>query len=166
MNIVYRFENSNDIEQIETVTANAFLDHPHSNGSEPKIIKSLRKNNAMIISLVAELDNKIIGHIAFSAIEISDGSKDWFALGPVSVLPKHQCHSIGTTLVKKGIKELIRLKASGCVLVGEPEYYRRFGFRADSHLLLEGMPPEYFQTLLLKGNQPKGKVTYNKSFFE
>lgn len=166
MNIVYRYEDPKDISKIESVTKSAFLDHPHGDGNETKIISSLRQSDALAISLVAEVEGKIIGHIAFSAIDISDGTNNWFALGPVSVLPEHQCHSIGTSLVKKGIEILNKRQAGGCVLVGEPDYYKRFGFRAVSDLTLEGLPTEYFQCLLLSGAMPKGKVSYHKCFFE
>ena len=85
MNI--RKEKKSDIKAIFEITKQAFENHLVSQGTEQFIINALRKDNALTISLVAEIEGKVVGHIAFSPIAISDGSCDWYALGPD--LPKH-----------------------------------------------------------------------------
>ena len=66
--------------------------------------------NALAISLVAEVDGEVVGHIAFSPVTISDGSQNWYGLGPISVLPKCQRQGIGRALMQEGLS---RLKARG-----------------------------------------------------
>ena len=107
---------------------------PHwpANGSECKehfIINSLRAAHALTVSLVAETDGQVVGHIAFSPVTISDGATGWYGLGPVSVLPEYQQQGIGTSLINTGLSRLKALGGRGCALVGAPNYYQRFGFR-------------------------------------
>jgi len=94
MNIIIRNEIESDINAISVITKAAFGTLPISNHTEQFIIKALREANALAISLVAEVDNKVVGHIAFSPVIISDGSLDWYGLGPVSVLPELQRQGI------------------------------------------------------------------------
>jgi putative acetyltransferase len=75
---------------------------------------------------------------------MSDGTKDWYGLGPVSVHPDFQRKGIGKALIQKGLSRLRNLKAKGCCLVGHPEYYRQFGFHNVEGLVHEGVPQEVF----------------------
>lgn len=88
---------------------------------------ALRKANALTISLVAE-QAQVVGHIAFSPVIISDGTLGWFGVGPVSVLPSFQKQGIGRSLIESGLSLLRERGAACCVLLGEPTFYRRFGF--------------------------------------
>jgi putative acetyltransferase len=88
--VILRKETVADIEAITEVTIAAFKNHPISNHTEQFIINALRDADALILSLVAEIDGRVVGHIAFSPVKISDGTKDWYGLGPVSVLPEYQ----------------------------------------------------------------------------
>jgi predicted N-acetyltransferase YhbS len=90
MNIIIRNEIKSDLEAISEITKAAFENHPHSNHTEQFIINALRDANALTISLVAEAGKKVVGHIAFSPVIISDGSLGWYGLGPISVLPELQ----------------------------------------------------------------------------
>lgn len=107
----------------------------------------MRDANALTISLVAEAHNKVVGHIAFSPVTISDGSLDWYGLGPISVLPESQKQGIGKSLMHEGLSSLKGLGARGCVLVGDPGYYERFGFRNIPDLSINGVPQQYVLAL-------------------
>jgi putative acetyltransferase len=116
------------------------------------------------ISLVAEDRGAIVGHVAISPVSISDGSAGWYMLGPISVAPDRQGLGIGSQLVERGLVELNKLAAAGCVLVGNPNYYRRFGFKPESALVLPGIPPEFFQAISFGAEIPTGIVTYHEAF--
>ena len=100
----------------------------------------LRADNALTVSLIAEVDGRVVGHFAFSPVTISDGTQNWCGLGPVSVLPEHQREGIGKSLILEGISRLRGLNAKGCCLVGHPNYYRKLGFKNVSGLVHEGVP--------------------------
>ena len=85
MKVTVRNENSGDIGAIDKVTAEAFLNAPHTNHTEQYIVLELRKSDDLYISLVAEHQGKVIGHVAISPVTISDGATAWFGLGPISV---------------------------------------------------------------------------------
>ncbi len=104
--MIIRNETASDREPLAAVTIAAFRDHPFSNRTEQFIINALREANALGISLVAEVEGRVVGHIAFSPVTISDGSSGWFGLGPVSVLPEFQGKGIGKSLVNKGLAML------------------------------------------------------------
>jgi len=163
-NINIRPERDDDIDCIEKITIEAFKSHPHSDQTEHKIVAKLRIDNALSISLVAEVDNVIVGHIAFSKVKINDEFIGWYGLAPVSVKPEHQNQGVGSQLILSGLNAIRQLNAKGCVLLGEPEYYSRFGFKALSELVFKGVPPEYFQSLLLSGDMPNGDIEYHKAF--
>lgn len=164
MNVKIRRETPADLPMIEAVTASAFLNAPHTRHTEQHIVNALRRDGKLAISLVAEADGDIIGHVAISPVSISDGTLRWFGLGPVSVLPQHQRRGVGSQLMREALRVLRENGASGCVVLGEPEYYGRFGFRADRNLLLPGVPPEYFQATSFDSSQPRGTVTYHEAF--
>ena len=139
--IVIRNETPDDVCAITEVTIAAFKTLEISNHTEQFIIEALRAAKALTVSLVAEMDGRVIGHIAFSPVTISDGTPNWYGLGPVSVLPEHQRKGIGKALIKEGLSRLKDMNAQGCCLVGHPDYYRKFGFKNMSGLVLEGVPP-------------------------
>ena len=159
-----RTEQPADIEAISRITEAAFRGHPYSQGTEQFIINALRKAGALTISLVAEVDGKVAGHIAFSPVEISDGSKDWYALGPVSVAPQYQRRGIGSALVRAGLEELKQLGAQGCVLVGDPGFYDRFGFGSRPDLSMEGIPQEFVLSFSLRAIAASGKISHHNAF--
>ena len=164
MNLKIRDENKSDIAAIDKVTTAAFLNAPHTDHTEQYIVRELRNSNALSISLVAEHQGNIVGHVAISPITISDGAKGWFGLGPISVSPDIQRSGIGSKLMLSVLETLKSSGASGCVLLGDPAYYNRFGFKPESCLILPEVPPEYFQAILFSGVLPSGKVTYHEAF--
>jgi putative acetyltransferase len=162
--MVIRKETESDIEAISNITKLAFENHPYSNNTEQFIINALRAANALTISLVAEIDGKLVGHIAFSPVTFSDASMNWYGLGPFSVLPGQQKKGIGTKLVNEGLNLLKDLGAEGCVLVGDPKYYQRFGFRSPDRLKHEGVPQENFLALPFCDRIPAGIVQFHQAF--
>ncbi len=161
---IIRGETEADVQTITEVTVAAFKTLEISRHTEQFIIEALRAARALTVSLVAEMDGRIIGHIAFSPVAISDGTRNWYGLGPVSVLPDHQQQGVGRALIEEGLSQLKGLNARGCCLVGHPGYYGRFGFKNVPGLLLEGVPQEVFFALSFDGQMPHGIVTFHDAF--
>lgn len=157
-------ETPHDRDAIFTVTQAPFKDHPHSQQTEGHIVDALRRAGALTLSLVARQDEHVVGHIAFSPVLISDGSTRWYGLGPVSVAPACQRQGIGAALIREGLARLYAMGAAGCVVMGEPAYYTRFGFAADPALTYPGVPPEFFMALAFDG-PASGKVAYHAAFY-
>ncbi|MDR3566975.1 MAG: N-acetyltransferase [Syntrophobacteraceae bacterium] len=162
--IVIRNETSGDEAAIAEVIIAAFKTLEISNHTEQFVITALRAAGALTVSLVAEADGKPAGHIAFSPVEMSDGSQDWYGLGPVSVLPEHQRQGIGKSLIREGLSRLRGLNARGCCLVGHPDYYRKLGFENTPGLVFEGVPEEVFLALSFDGHIPQGTMTFHDGF--
>ncbi|NVN89825.1 MAG: N-acetyltransferase [Desulfuromonadales bacterium] len=162
--MIIRTETPADISAIGEVTRKAFENHPISRQTEHFIVNALRTANALAVSLVAELDGRVVGHIAFSPLNVSDGSQDWYGLGPISVLPEYQRQGVGKALMREGLSILKSMGAKGCVLVGDPGYYERFGFRNNPQLVYEGIPQEYVLALALGEQQARGVVTFHPAF--
>ncbi|MDS7597266.1 N-acetyltransferase [Agrobacterium tumefaciens] len=163
--MIVRPERSGDEDAISDVTEAAFRNVSYSDQTEHLIVARLRRAGALTISLVAEDDGGIIGHIGFSPVILSGGDEGWFALGPLSVAPGKQRHGIGTALVRAGLAALRQIGASGCVLAGSPDYYGRFGFSSVADLHSEGIPDEYLLALSLHGGTPSGIVHFHPGFY-
>ena len=162
--MIIRKETQSDVGAITDITKAAFKNHPFTNNTEQFIINALRADNALTVSLVAELEGKLMGHIAFSPVTFTDGSENWYGLGPVSVLPDYQKQGIGKRLINEGIDLLKDSGAKGCVLVGDPNFYERFGFRSPDSLKYEGVPQENFLALSFCDRVPTGIVHFHSAF--
>jgi putative acetyltransferase len=162
--MIIRKETTSDIEAITQITIAAFRTLAISNHTEQFIISALRAANALTISLVAEIDGRVVGHIAFSPVTISDGTGNWYGLGPVSVLPEYHRQGIGKALIREGLSRLKDMNAQGCCLVGHPDYYRKYGFKNMPGLVHEGVPQEVFFALSFDGHTPQGTVTFHDGF--
>jgi len=162
--LLMRDEAKFDAAVITEVTVAAFESLEISNHTEQFIIEALRSAGALSVSLVAEVDGRVVGHVAFSPVAISDGTNNWYGLGPVSVLPKFQRRGIGKALIQEGLARLKGLGAKGCCLVGHPQYYRKFGFENVAGLVLEGVPQEVFFALSFDSHFPQGTVTFHEGF--
>ncbi|WP_275782553.1 GNAT family N-acetyltransferase [Pararhizobium gei] len=160
-----RPETPADADAIRRVTMEAFRDHPHSDQTEHLIMDRLRDSGGLSLSLIAEAAGAVVGHVAFSPVLISDGTKDWFGLGPLSVLPSHQRQGFGRMLVEAGLRDLSRQGAAGCVVMGDPNYYGKFGFKSDPRLVLADCAPQYFLAQPLSFNHASGMVTYHAAFY-
>jgi putative acetyltransferase len=162
--IIIRNERGTDVDAIAEVTVAGFRTLAISNHTEQFIIAALRAAKALTVSLVAESDGRVVGHVAFSPVTISDGTRNWYGLGPVSVLPEYQRKGIGKALILEGLARLKALNAQGCCLVGHPDYYRKFGFKNTPGLVHEGVPQEVFFALSFDGHTPQGTVTFHDGF--
>jgi len=162
--VAIRPEREGDGEGITRVTVAAFRTLEISNHTEQFVIEHLRAAGTLMVSLVAEEAHEIVGHIAFSPVRISDGSSDWYGLGPLSVRPDRQRKGIGSALVEAGLDRLRSLNAKGCCLVGHPEYYRRFGFAPLWGLRFEGAPAEVFLAVSFGESAPQGVVCFDRAF--
>ncbi|CAB3925816.1 GNAT family N-acetyltransferase [Achromobacter anxifer] len=156
-------ETPGDRDAIFALTQAAFKDHPHSQQTEGYITNALREAGVLTLSLVAWEDGRAVGHAAFSPVSIGDGAADWYGLGPVAVLPELQGRGIGAALIRDGLERLKALGAAGCVVLGEPAYYARFGFAQMPALTYPGVPPEYFMAQVYT-RPAQGEVAYHKAF--
>lgn len=170
MPITIRPESVADAPAIAALTTAAFRDAPHTSHTEQHIVAALRRASQLSVSLVAEdaqvegVHGSIVGHVAVSPVTLSDGSRHWYGLGPISVDPARQTQGIGTRLMHAALEALQAQGAAGCVVLGEPAYYGRFGFAAVPGLELPGVPPEYFQALAWHGPTPQATVAYHAAF--
>lgn len=166
MDILIRPERQSDIQAIEQITIAAFAGKLYSNQTEHLIVNELRKAEALTLSLIAELNEKVVGHIGFSLVTINEREINWYGVGPISVAPEFQKQGIGSKLVRDGLNKIKEEGARGCVLEGNPEYYERFGFKNYPELMYEGAPaPEYFMALPFYEDVPEGKVEFHKAFY-
>lgn len=164
MIIRIRKEAATDVAAIEAVTVAAFQNADHTSHTEQFIVTGLRNAGQLSVSLVADDNGAVVGHVAVSPVTISDGTAGWLGLGPISVAPDYQGQGVGAQLMVQALAELRALGASGCVVLGDPGYYSRFGFKAEPSLVLPEVPPEYFQAILLNNSLPSGVVSYHESF--
>jgi len=162
-----RHENKDDHDAISKTTIAAFEDYPLSQQTEHLIIDELRKADALTVSLVAVINEQVIGQITCSPVSISDGTIDWYGLGPVSVLPEFQGQGIGSKLIKTGLSLIKKgIGGCGCVLVGPPNFYSMFCFANYPQLIHEGISQDMFLALPFTGNIPSGIVKFHPAFMQ
>ena len=166
--VTIRTEEPTDIEVIHSIHRSAFPTE-----AEARLVDRLREESKLALSLIAEVKEHAVGHVAFSPVFVGSQSSgtQGLGLGPVAVLPEWQGNGIGEKLITRGIEDCRRDGYSFVVVLGEPEYYERFGFRRAS---LFGFGNEYgvddpFMALELRlGGLPNvpGIVRYVKVFSE
>jgi putative acetyltransferase len=161
-----REERAGDEAAIFAVTQAAFANHPHSEGTEPYIVDRLRADGDMVLSLVYEGANGIVGHVAFSPTILSSGDEGWLTLGPISVLPEMQKTGIGGALIAEAKRRLARAGYRGIVLVGDPGYYGRHGFRQGTPITIDGPLATYLQTCSFDGHTPEATADFVPAFSE
>jgi putative acetyltransferase len=159
-----RDEKTSDSAAIRAVVKGAFKTAPQTSGTGAAVVDALRAAGALTVSLVAVENDEVVGHVAFSPVTIDGEACGWFGLGPVAVRPDRPGRGIGEMLIRRGLDRLMSMSANGCVVLGEPDYYRRFGFTSDPNLRYEDAPPEYFQRIVFKGVSPKGLIAYHSAF--
>lgn len=160
-----RKEQHGDIERISEITLAAFQHHPYSRQTEQFIILALRAAGALTLSLVAEDEGRVEGHIAFSPVTMTDGTAGWYGVGPLSVDTACQKRGIGSALMREGLAKMERMGAKGCALVGDAHFYSRFGFKNVPQLVHEGIPQEFFLILPFAGPVPAGTVHFHDAFW-
>lgn len=164
MTIIIRAERPGDEDVIHELTQAAFAPMSYSSGTEGAIIRALRASGELTLSLVAEENGEIIGHVAFSPVTIDGHYDDWFGLGPISVRADRQRQGIGHRLIREGIHQLKASGAKGCALVGDQAVYHGVGFVSDGQLTYEGIPDAYVQHLALSGHAPHGRLAFSSAF--
>jgi len=159
-----RDEKTGDETVVREVIAEAFKPVPYSGQTEAAIYDALREAGAMIVSLVAEEDGEIVGHIAFSHVTIGDAGEGWLGVGPVAVRPDKQGRGVGRALVEAGLARARSLGVAGAVLVGEPAFYGRFGFAGRPGLTHEGVPDQFVMGISFGAETPRGMIRFHPAF--
>jgi predicted N-acetyltransferase YhbS len=175
MNIIIRQETENDYEVSETVVEKAFKNAEHSDHREQFLVAKLRKGDVFVpeLSLVAEINAEIVGHIMLTKLLVKDGEKKYesLALAPISVLPEYQNKGIGSKLILQGLKIAKEMGFKSVIVLGHDKYYPRFGFRSASKWGIKApfdVPDESFMALELENgglDGIAGTVVYSKEFF-
>jgi putative acetyltransferase len=164
VSIEIREERPDDMAAVRELNRRAFGQDQESN-----IVDALRANGAALLSLVAAMDDRVVGHIIYSSLSIGDNVSG-AALGPMAVLPEHQRQGIGSKLIEAGNR---KLKEAGCpfiIVVGHADYYPRFGFRPASEHGIKcewDVPDDVFMLLVLdqaKMEGVSGLATYRHEF--
>ncbi|MGI9272774.1 MAG: GNAT family N-acetyltransferase [Woeseiaceae bacterium] len=161
---IIRSEESSDIGMIWSVTEQAFAGVSYASGDEQDIVDRLRDSGALSVSLVATIGGEVVGHIAMSPTTSTDSSQEWLTLGPVSVLPDYQRKGIGSALIRQALTEIREQKATGCILVGDPKYYARFGFELAPQFSPQ---PEYASVFMVNkfsDEEPSGALSFHRAF--
>ena len=157
-----RGEIAADVEPIRVVHQRAF-----PTDAEARLVDELRAAGHLSITLVALIDDQVVGHIALSPVTI-DGTQVGLGLAPVAVVPEHQRSGIGSKLVRQSLATCRANDVDLVVVLGEPEYYSRFGFvTASAHGLRDTYGGgDAFQVVFLSANQPTagGLVQYAPEF--
>mgnify|MGYP002410537600 CR=1 FL=1 len=176
MDIIIRQETEKDCRLSEKVVEKAFENEEHSDHREQFLVAKLRKSDVFIpeLSLIAEINKKIVGHSLMTKLIIKDGEKEYesLALAPVSVLPEYQNKGIGTGLIEESLKLAEEMGFKSVIVLGHDRYYPRFGFKPANTWGIKApfdVPDESFMALELeKGSLDniKGTVAYCKEFFE
>jgi len=160
-----RLERDSDIAAIHAVEALAF-----GREGEAVLVDALRDLNQDFISLVASLEDEIIGHICFSRVSIEGSASDGIvlALAPLAVLPEHQRRGIGSMLVQHGLQECKRRNVDAVFVVGDPRYYSRFGFRSTGEIDVRcefDVPADAFKMIEFRqGCLSRGVLRYSQPF--
>lgn len=162
--VIIREEAAKDADAIGLLTQLAFASEVHSSGTEQLIIAALRRADRLAISLVATRGLELIGHVAISPVTLSTEESGWHGLGPLSVHPHWQKQGVGSALVRAALARLRELQSRGCVVLGDPGYYARFGFNTWPGLSLPDVPAEYFQALPFGPDIPCAEVSYHAAF--
>jgi putative acetyltransferase len=163
-----RSEQTTDAAAVGAVNEAAF-----GSSKEADIVDTLRRNSAGLISLVAESDGQVVGHILFSPVLLA-GEFDAYlmGLGPVAVLPPYQRQGIGSALVREGLNQCREMGCPAVVVLGHPQYYPRFGFVPASRYGIScqfDVPEEVFMILELQEGALQdlsGEVAYDEAFIE
>jgi predicted N-acetyltransferase YhbS len=171
MNITIRSESKNDYNQIRKINDLAF-----GQENEGKLIDSLREKSdfSNLLSIVAETNDEIVGHILFYPIKIKNDDLEHtiLSLAPMAVQTEYQNKGIESRLVKKGLEIAKELGFAAVIVVGHPKYYPRFGFRSAKNWNLKlpfDVPEDVFLALELKENALKNIsviVNFPKEYFD
>ncbi len=169
MKINIRKEIESDYGATYELVRSAFIGVEHSDNDEHNLVERLRKSDAFIpeLSLVAQIDEILVGHIMFTKVTVGDDVA--LALAPVSVLPEFQKNGIGSALIKEGHKIAKDMGYEYIIVLGSDKYYPKFGYTPAIEFDITApfeVPSEYFMAIKLQENTKsiKGTVQYAKEF--
>ncbi len=170
--MIIRTEDIRDHEEVYTLNYHAF----ENREDESKLIERIRSSSSFIpeLSLIAEFDQKVVGHALFSKAEVvgENGSHDVIVLAPIAVHPDYQKQGIGTKLIKEGLLRCTQLGYPVVLLIGHPAYYPQLGFKPASHygftLTQFEVSDDVFMAYELINDAThaiRGELRYPKAFF-
>ncbi len=162
--IAVREERPSDAALVAALIAAAFTPMPFASGTEAALPGLLRAAGAVTLALVAELGGDIVGQVLFSTASVGGQPSAWHTLGPVAVAPGVQRQGISSRLIMEGMSRLRVAGAAGCIVLGDPGYYGRFGFQPAPALVPPGEPPEFFMVLPFTGNLPAAAFGFHAAF--
>ncbi len=134
------FEKPEDIEAVRQVNLAAF-----NGGGEADVVDLLRQDSDIFISLVAKIDDQVVGHILFTPVRIEQtdgGTISGLGLAPLAVRPEYQGQGIGSALCTLGMKLAAQAGYPFAVVLGHPGYYPRFGFEPASKFGIKSAFPD------------------------
>lgn len=165
MTLTIRPERREDHQAIHDVTQRAFAQVPYADGDEQLLPDRFRRHGALACCLVAEQNGEVVGQVTLTHARAADGSPGWFTLGPIAVDPPCQSQGIGGQLINAAIIWMRGQQGSGCILLGNPAYYSRFGWQPCPGLAPEGIPADYFQVLPFGMVEPMAVFAFDPLFF-
>ncbi|MBL7047202.1 MAG: N-acetyltransferase [Candidatus Marinimicrobia bacterium] len=164
--MLIRAEKENDQGAVYAVNVSAF-----ETPSEANLVDILREQAQPVVSLVAEDNGEVVGHIMFSPVSLSGyHNLKVMGLAPMAVAPEHQRKGIGSALVQAGLEQCKQLGFTAVVVLGHPEYYPRFGFSPSSQFGIDSeyeVSEEVFMAIELQPEALSGKtgrVKYHPAF--
>ncbi len=165
MDVLIREATAGDAAAIEILTMVAFMREPQSRHDAHQVIAALREDGALALSLVADHEGYVVGHVAVSPVALSDEASGWYALGPLAVGPGHQRQGLGTRLAQAALATLRERGAAGCVALGAPAFFQRLGFAVEPGLTLPGAVVPELQALAFGDRLlPLADVAYHPAF--
>ena len=169
MSLVIRKINKSDYDEVEVLTREAFWNVYRPGCGEHLVVHNIHKENKSIeeLELVAEYDNKIVGHIVYTNGYVDGSDKYGFiSFGPISVMPEFQNKGIGSKLIRISLQKASRLGYEAVFITGDNDYYSKFGFEAAYKygVHMEGVPLEdeapFFMVKTLKDDTLKDVIGY------
>ena len=167
--MIIRQERSKDFPSVYALVKAAFESAEHADGNEQDLVNALRKSDSYIpeLSLIAEVDGKIVGHIMFTKLKI--GNQVQLALAPLSVMPEYQKRGVGTALIQEGHKRAKALGYGYSVVLGSEKYYPKSGYSPAEGFGINApfdVPSENFMACVLNetGAEIHGTIKYAPEF--
>lgn len=162
--ICLRVERPDDVATIQRITKQAFAQVPHASGSEDRIIDGLREAGVLLSWVAVIAENEVVGQVSLSPVRIGGSSEGWFGLGPIAVDPQYQRRGVGSRLVEGATSYLRSVGACGCILIGDPSWYRRFGFLPAPDMRFAEVSAPWLMVLPFVEDWPQGEVHYHPAF--
>jgi putative acetyltransferase len=160
-----REEKPEDYAAMDDLLRVAFTFDNTSTLDEPEMVRELRAAEDIALSLVAvSSGDELIGHILFSPVNVENNSGSWVALGLIAVEPRLQRRGVGRALMEEGLRRVREAGAAGCVVMAEPPFYQRFGFRKRTGVQPSIPLSDEFLVLPFGDEIPQGLVTYPPAY--